>query len=164
MSIPGVGINEGVHTFYQQLSFGPSILQNIHEGTTPSELALFLDALGVDGYRGGWGTLASRPPMTPRDITTIIKNNGYMLALVNMEGSTENSSTYGKLMKTNLSTKDVPHWVTITGIMPTLNGDPIVRVYNPFNNVEEYYPWSTFEAAWYKAGAVDGFYGYVTPK
>ncbi len=87
-----------------------------------------------------------------------------MLALVHMEGSTANSSTYGKLMKSDSSTNDVPHWVTVTGIMPTLNGDPIVRVSNPFNNVEESYPWSTFEAAWSKAGPVNGCYGYVTPK
>jgi hypothetical protein len=44
--------------------------------------------------------------------------------------------------------EDTAHWVAILDVSQTPSGDAIVRVYNPYHNREEVYPWSTFEAAW----------------
>jgi hypothetical protein len=163
MALANVGTRAGLHTF-ADLWFGPDILHNVKEGTTAYQLSEFIESLGAGSYRGDYGTTAETPPLTPSDIRNILKKDEYMLALVNMEVWPEPLENYGRLMSVDNSIRDTAHWVMITGILPTQDGTTIVRVYNPFNNIEEYYSWETFEAAWHKAGSVYGFYGYVIPE
>ncbi|MFC1878991.1 hypothetical protein ACFLZW_03675 [Chloroflexota bacterium] len=47
----------------------------------------------------------------------------------------------------------VEHWVVITGISTKWRNDPWsewnwVRIYNPFDNEIEYYPWNDFRKSW----------------
>jgi hypothetical protein len=55
--------------------------------------------------------------------------------------------------------EDTAHWVAILDVTQTPSGEAIVRVYNPYHNREEVYPWSSFEAAWAETRFNDSVHG-----
>jgi hypothetical protein len=40
------------------------------------------------------------------------------------------------------------HWVSVLQVLHTRDGEDLVRIYNPFQNREEYYRWDHFHACW----------------
>ncbi|MFC1878989.1 hypothetical protein ACFLZW_03660 [Chloroflexota bacterium] len=78
--------------------------------------------------------------------TWISSGNQFVFALVQANGSE------GRLYNTR---RGANHWVVITGISNPFykeknwaSSKNWVRIYNPFDNQTEYYPWSYFRASW----------------
>ncbi len=106
-----------------------SILNNPHEGTSAADLQTLLTANGLKGE------LYSSIPTTPQIIKDRLASGQYAIV-----GCGINSG--GKVKADGR----IRHWVVLEDIIPSGNSG-WVRVYNPFQNREEVYNYTTFIAS-----------------
>ena len=121
---------------------GADILKEEYAGTYGWQLAAFMEEAGAGDYGFEVGS-SGKPPYNADELAQAIASGNPPVALVSIDTSDD-----GSLGSKDESTTPAAHWVTVLGVMPTQNGEPVVRVYNPYQNREELYSWSTFEAAW----------------
>jgi hypothetical protein len=122
------------------------ILEEPREGTYGHQLTAFLETAGAGDYKYDVGAYGE-PPYSQDEIGEMVAEGHPLIALVNLNTNNNN----GHLAARDPSappTTQVAHWVSILGIVPTESGEPVVRVYNPYQNREELYIWTTFEEAW----------------
>ena len=104
-------------------------MNNPHEGTSAADLQTLLTANGLKGE------LYSSIPTTPQIIKDRLASGQYAIV-----GCGINSG--GKVKADGR----IRHWVVLEDIIPSGNSG-WVRVYNPFQNREEVYNYTTFIAS-----------------
>ncbi|MDF1501167.1 MAG: papain-like cysteine protease family protein [Anaerolineales bacterium] len=125
---------------------GAQILGDSGEGTDGWQLQAFLRMGGASEASYKYGSY-NKPPYTVEELAKVVEQVTPPLALVNIDLAEDG----------HLSDRDTPgshraHWVTILAVMPTHNGAPVVRVYNPYQNREELYSWDAFQTSWADTG------------
>jgi hypothetical protein len=70
-----------------------------------------------------------------------LDNGRAVIALVNLD-------TNSDFIEPVDGQTDAAHWVSILQVMETQDGDGVVRVYNPYQNREEWYSFDTLVDAW----------------
>ena len=113
-----------------QLNTGPDVLQN-NVSTWASHLTEFFDAYG-------WEADVDTGDAAVEDLTGELEAGRGVVALVEL------STTNGFLEPEG----GTAHWVSVLQVLHTWDGEDIVRVYNPFQNREEYYDWEHFHDCW----------------
>ena len=136
---------------------GSDILRDRTLTTSTSDLIAFINALlGQNNSKYERAVY----PRTKDDFNKFASSGKPMLALVNLNKHTK------LIQGATQSASEVPHWVTILNMTTNLSGEKIVLVYNPYNNQQEYYNWTTFEAAWkatYFDNELNSSYVYIKP-
>lgn len=80
---------------------------------------------------------------SPEVLDRLLEGGNAFFAAVNIEG------TQGGLLRPlDGAGDDISHWVRVEDVSRGADGQYYVRVYNPFQNREEVYPWKDFAAAW----------------
>ncbi|MCP3137597.1 SH3 domain-containing protein [Pyxidicoccus xibeiensis] len=102
--------------------------------------------LGKMFTAAGWTSETQAKHQLPEELMMFLEDGKQLIALVNID----TKGADGRLRDMSVSTKQVAHWVNVRAVEQDANGEWMVRVYNPFENREEVYSWSTFEASWSK--------------
>ncbi|NPC83164.1 hypothetical protein HPC49_33700, partial [Pyxidicoccus fallax] len=116
----------------------------LSEGLTTVGTQL-VDMYEVEGWTAEASSLDNKPP---HEMARLISEGKQLIALVNID----TKGADGMLKSFGDSTKKVAHWVNVLAVEQTGSGDWMVRVYNPYENREEVYPWTDFHASWSKTG------------
>ncbi|NIQ36982.1 MAG: hypothetical protein GTN81_00100 [Proteobacteria bacterium] len=88
----------------------------------------------------GWEASYDAGQTTPENLADELSLGRAVVALVDL------NSTSGLLQ----SGGGTPHWVTVLQVLGTNGNGSAVRVYNSFENREEYYTWGRFYDSWKK--------------
>jgi hypothetical protein len=118
-----------------QLNTGADVLQN-GLGTWDTQVKEFFEAYG-------WEAEKQTGDATADDLREELEAGRAVVALVELSTSTD--ATWGFLAE---SERIAAHWVSVLQVLHTRDGDDIVRIYNSFENREEYYDWEYFYDQW----------------
>ena len=113
-----------------QLNSGADILQH-NLGTWASHLEEFFEAYEREA-------VVDTGDATVEDLAEEFESGRAVVALVEL-------STANGFLEPEGGTA---HWVSVLQVLHTRDGEDIVRIYNPFQNREEYYRWNHFYDCW----------------
>lgn len=126
---------------------GFAILGNPHQGTGAANLRDLLQEYGWQGDRVGnagdpypWYDGRSWEPK-PGQVADHLAHGRAVIALVNLDTATQRIDAAD-------GTDDATHWVSVLQIVETRTGESVARIYNPFQNREEWYSFDTLVDAW----------------
>jgi hypothetical protein len=126
-----VTVNKGKENEREiKLDTGAHVFKN-NLGTWASHLEEFFEAYG-------WEAVVDTGDATVENLTEELEVGRAVVALVEL------STTNGFLEPEG----GTAHWVSVLQVLHTRDGEDIVRIYNPFQNREEYYRWDHFYACW----------------
>lgn len=123
---------------------GSAILSDPSMGTNPTNLIKLLEEYGWEGQAIGY---ASDPepwkdyPPTMDNLHDYLCEGKAILPLTNINTST------GFLEPGDIGS-DAAHWPSVLQTIKTHNGEEIVRVYNPYENREEWIRYDDYQSSW----------------
>jgi hypothetical protein len=120
------------------------------------QLGHFFEQASGGGLSANYLSYPAGDPPEADDIAGMLAEGKSVVALVNID-----TMDSGRLQEIDSSGDPAPHWVTITGVIPTQNGMTVVRVYNPYHNREELYSWESFSSSWENTDGNNGRYQLV---
>lgn len=88
----------------------------------------------------GWAAGSTTGAMSQRELAGELQQGEAVIALVSLNA--------GNGLLEQGDQGHIAHWVTVLEVLPTQDGQGAVRVYNSFQNREEYYTWAYFYDAW----------------
>lgn len=144
--------------------FGKDLLTDVIEtgggsATHSWQLKDFFEQASGGGLEAEHLSYPAGDPPGASDVARMLVEGKSMVALVNID-----TMDRGRLQTEELSGDSAPHWVTVTGIIPTQNGQTVVRVYNPYQNSEELYSWESFSGSWENTEGNEGHCQLVVAK
>lgn len=89
----------------------------------------------------GWEAGSSTGDVSLEDLISDLRGGEAVVALVNLD-------TWTEVLVPGEGDRYTAHWVTVLQVLRTVDGRDAVRVYNSFQNREEYYTWDRFHAVW----------------
>lgn len=126
---------------------GTEILLDQSEGTDHADLSRLLGEYGWEGERVGnagdpypWRDNGSWRPKVDQ-VAQHLSEGRAVIALVNLD-------THSDFIEPVDGRSDTTHWVTILQVMNTREGDSVVRIFNPYQNREEWLPFNKLVGSW----------------
>jgi len=126
---------------------GSAILEDHTMGTDAGDLSALLREYGWQGDRVGntgdpypWRDHRSWQPK-PDQVMSHLDEGRAVIALVNLD-------TTSTLIEPVNNHTDSTHWVSILQVVQTRDGKSVVRIYNPYENREEWYPFYQLVESW----------------
>jgi uncharacterized protein YukE len=113
-------------------------------------------AIGYQSDLELWNPDGGSGAPRPERVQGMLDSGRGIIALVNLDVSE------GRLTPTHVL-DDAPHWVSIVQVLQTREGDDVIRVYNPFQDREEWYGWEDFRHAWEVPGEANYRAVYAAP-
>jgi hypothetical protein len=107
------------------------------------QLKHFFEQASGGGLAANYLSYAAGDSPVADDVAGMLAEGKSVVALVNID-----TMDKGRLQDLDSSGNPAPHWVTITGVIPTQNGRTVVRVYNPYQNSEQLYSWEGLSSCW----------------
>jgi hypothetical protein len=134
---------------FEGIPGGSDILENPHEGTNPNDLIALLAEYGWEGERVGytgdpypWRRFngdSFRPKY--EQIADHLLNGRGINALVNLDTGSDYIEPLDR-------TADAGHWSPILQVMTTRDDQQLVRLYNPYQDREEWYTFEHLVKSW----------------
>jgi len=128
----GDAIPEGLTLFKDEVDGGMDILKN-NKTTHWSDLIDFF-------IKYEWGPKMLTGCIDQKELAKGLRN-GAVVALVNL-------SKVNEILEPGEGNNYTAHWVTVLQVLKTKDGLDAVRVYNSFENRDEYYTWDYFHDVW----------------
>jgi len=126
---------------------GSAILEDHSMGTDAGDISALLREYGWQGERVGntgdpypWRDHRDWQPKADQ-VAQHLNEGRAVIALVNLD-------TNSNFVEPVDGHTDATHWVSILQVMETQDGDAVVRIYNPYQNREEWYSFDTLVDAW----------------
>ena len=142
----GVDPVDGLIAF-EQTSRGAEILGDHTVGTNSNELIDLLDENGWEGQRVGnagdpypWSDDRGWEPK-PDQVSDHLREGRAVIALVNLE-------KLNAFVEPVDGRNDATHWVSILQVVTGSDGEASVRIFNPYENREEWYSFDHLVESW----------------
>jgi len=126
---------------------GVAILEDHTMGTDAGDLSALMEEYGWHGERVGnaddlypWRDERGWQPK-PDQVADHLNNGRAVIALLNLDTITE-------FIEPVNNRNDASHWVSILQVIETREGDTVVRIFNPYQNREEWYPFDHIVDSW----------------
>jgi hypothetical protein len=113
-------------------------------------------AIGYQSDQELWNPAGGSGAPQPERVRGMLDSGRGIVALVNLDISES------RLAPADVS-DDAPHWVSVVQVLQTRDGENVVRVFNPFQDREEWYTWTDFRHAWEVPGSANYRAVYATP-
>ena len=113
-------------------------------------------AIGYQSDQELWNPAGGSGAPQPGRVRGMLDSGRGIVALVNLDISE------ARLAPAHVS-DDAPHWASIVQVLQTRDGENVVRVFNSFQDREEWYSWADFRHAWEVPGSANYRAVYATP-
>ena len=151
------GWEPGADMIWRSIS-GTAILSDPNHTTSGATLRNFIEAVRPGGFQTSWH-IGGDP--SPADLQARLQDKEHLIALVNIKTG-DHEGIITPLVENQIA---AAHWVTILDVInPPGLDSPLVRVYNPYMNVEELYDWGTFQDAWQHTNGNTSQYGLISAR